>query len=452
VTTTQSPAAGFAAPNRSLAVELTGTAITSGVIMAAGVVTGLLSARALGPGGRGELTTVTIWAATALYAGSFGLAEATAYFAGARRDSASSVLVTAQVLALAIAVPLMVVAWLALPWVLNQQTAAVRTEARLYALFFLAPGLSSLCASSWLQGTGRVMELNIARAAVHVVSALLIGILTLTGIASVRLFLAAMLAGNLATWLIALRASYVRRDASLHGWQPELVRPMLSYGSKVQFGTWSAAANVRLDQLMLSTFAVSASLGLYVVGVSYATLVATLPTIAGIVMLPRLIRDCAIGDGGRTLASWYRRVFWLTLGMGCVLWAAASYTLPVLFGSDFTGSVSLQILLIPAACILGMNQLLATGFRGHGQPGIASRGEVVGLLVTVPLLAALLPRYGIYGAAITSLCAYTAVSAYLLFKTRDIVPNLSDLWLPTAEDWLVAKHAARLVVATAFGR
>jgi O-antigen/teichoic acid export membrane protein len=437
--------------DNGLIADLTGTAFTTGLIMVAGVVTGLLSARALGPTGRGELTAITIWATTILYAGSLGLAESTAYFSGTHHERADSVFVTAQVLSFVIAAVVLVIAWLALPLVLHRQDATTRMDARLYVLLFLLPGLSSLCASSWLQGTGRLAELNIARAAVHVVAAVLMAILTILGAASVRTFLAAMLVGNVTTWLLAAGAWYRQRGSS-SAWRPELVGPMLSYGGKVQFGTWSSAANVQLDQLMLASFAASASLGLYVVGLSYAGLVATLPTVAGIVMLPRLIRDCGTGTGGRTLTCWYRRVFWLTLGASLVLWAAAGFTLPILFGESFSKSISLQNLLIPATCVLGMNRLLASGFRGHGLPGVASQAEILGLVVTIPLLAILLPRYGIYGAAVTSLCAYGTVSVYLLRKARNIVPRIQDLWLPTIEDWLIAKQTARLIVASAFNR
>lgn len=435
--------------NRGLLGELKGTAMTTAIIMAAGIVTGLLSARALGPSGRGELTAITIWPATLLYGGSFGLAEATAYFTASRRNEADHVLVTGQSAAVALGVLISIIGWYVLPLVLGRQSMAAQGYSRFYLLFFSIPALSSLCACSWLQGAGYLREFNIARAGVHIATAVLMGVLVLVGLASVRTFLVAMLVGNAVTWLIALAAWGSNRGASPRC-RRELMGPMFAYGAKVQLGSWSAAANLRLDQLMLSSLATSTSLGMYVVGVSYAGLLTTLPSVAGIVMLPRLVRACTIGTGGRTLVIWYRWVLWATAMAALSLLLVARAILPLLFGGAFTESVSLQALLIPSSYVLGMNQFLAIGFRGHGRPDVASRSEVVGLLVTLPLLAVLLPKYGIYAAAVTSLCAYTLSGTYLLWKAGEIVGSRRALWVLSDEDWSIAKRSVR-TLASAIG-
>jgi O-antigen/teichoic acid export membrane protein len=439
-----------ASTTRQLIAEISGTALTTALIMIAGVTTGLLAARALGPAGRGALTAITIWPATILYAGSFGLAEATAYFTASQPERSHSVFITAQLVALGLGIVVSIAGWLLLPLILHRQDRTIQEQARIYVIFFVIPGLSSLCAAAWLQGTSQIRDLNVVRGSVHVVTALVMGMMTLAGYATVGYYAVAMLIGNLTAWMLGLRACYARRNSSF-AVQRQLIRPMLSYGTKVQFGTWSSAANVRLDQLMLSALAASAPLGLYVIGLSYSGLVATVPTVAGIVMLPRLIRDCARGVGDSTFATWHRRVLWATVCLGIFLWLAARIVLPLLFGRSLEGSVSLQSLLIPASCILGMNQFLATGFRGHGLPSVGSRGELIGLLVTVPFLVALLPRYGIYGAAVTSLCAYCTVFVYLLSRVTTIVPDLRLLVVPTAEDWRIAKRAVRTMTLAVIG-
>lgn len=425
-----------------LAIELTDTAFATGIILVAGMVTGLLAARMLGPGGRGELTASTIWPSTILYAGTFGVTEATAYFTASRRQIADDIFLTSQTIALALGVLITAVGWIILPIALAQHAPVVQQYARTYLLFFAVPCLGSLSACAWLQGAGHVRAFNVIRATVHVSTALTMTALTVLDLASVRNYMGAMLLGNLSGWLMAVGAWFVQRNG------PGRVMPMLapqifSYGSRVQFGAWSAAANVRLDQMMLSTQAVSAPLGLYVVAVSYAGLVVTLPSTAAVVMLPRLIHDCAIGRGAETLTTWYRRFLWATFVAGFCLWLLASLLLPLLFGRAFVGSISLVSILIPASCILGMNQLLATGFRSHGLPGIASRAELLGLLVTVPLLLALLPRLGPYGAAIASLSAYSVSAAYLLINTRQIAGDLRAFWVPTDADWHLIRRMTR---------
>jgi O-antigen/teichoic acid export membrane protein len=416
--------------------------VATGLIMAAGTVTGLLSARVLGPEGRGQLTASTIWPMTILYAGTFGLAEATAYLAASRRQLAAHILLTTQTLALLLGLVVSGAGWVLLPAVLGKQTPIVERQAQLYLLLFAVPALGSLSACAWLQGTGNIRWFNISRVTVHVATAIAMATLTLLGLHTVPSFLGAMLVGNLLTWVVALWACLASRDQS-GGFLPELVPDIFSYGSRVQFGTWSAAANVRLDQLLLSSLAFSVPLGHYVVALSYAGLVMTLPSAAAMVMLPRIVRDGVAGRGTEMLATWYRRLLWTTVFAGVGLWLAARALVPMLFGQPFVDSISLVSILIPASCILGMNQLLATGLRGHGRPGIASRAELLGLIATVPLLVILLPRFGAYGAAVASLCAYTLSAAYLLFSARHFADHFRAFWIPTDADWQLIVRVAK---------
>jgi enterobacterial common antigen flippase len=432
--------------DRQLFGELSGTAVTTAVIILAGVVTGSLSARVLGPTGRGELAVATIWPATLLYAGTFGLPDATAYLTAARPGRANDIFLTAQTLAVVFGAIVSLIGWALLPILLSRQSPAALALARAYLLAFSVPCLSSLCACAWLQGAGLLKELNIARAAVHVTTAVLMAILAVLSLASVGGFVAAMLVGNAATAVVAL-AAWGRQRRTSATTDFTLMPSMLAYGTKVQVGSWSATANLRLDQLMLASFAASTSLGLYVVAVSYAGLVVALPAVAGTVMLPRLVRDCVDGTGGATLTIWFRRVLWSTLVAGFCLWMTAGLILPMLFGSGFHDSVSLVAILVPASCVVGMNQFLSIGFRGHGRPGVVSRAEIAGLSVTVPLLAILLPKYGIYGAAVTSLCAYSVSAVYLIFKTGDLVGNRRALWFPAGDDWLMIKRVVRTLIA-----
>ncbi len=417
-----------------LVLELSGTALTSVVIMAAGVVTGLLAARLLGPSGRGELTASTIWPTTILYAGACGLAEATGFFTARDTHDTDAIFVTAQVMALVIGLVVTAAGWLVLPFVLSRQGAPVVHQARLYLVLFATPCLCSLTACAWLQGAGRIGDFNISRAAVHLVTAAVMVSIALAGQAAVPTFMAAMLVGNVTT-LAAAAGFWWRRRARASVARLDLIRPIFSYGIRVQAGSWSAAANLRLDQLLLATMAAPGALGVYVVAVSYASLVIALPTVAGMVMLPGLVRDCAAGRGGRTLATWYRRSLWATVSIGGGLWLASGLLIPRLFGHPFVESVGLMWLLIPASVIWGMNQLMAVGFRSHGRPGVASRAEFIGLAVTVPLLLLVLPRLGIRGAAATSLLAYSCSTIYLLTEAGRTLADLRAFWKPTSDDW-----------------
>jgi O-antigen/teichoic acid export membrane protein len=275
---------------------------------------------------------------------------------------------------------------------------------------------------------------NVSRASIHLLNAAGALLLLAAGVRSVYYFAAVTLFGNLAGWVIAAAYGPWRRMAAASP-SADTARSLFRYGFRVQVGNWSNAASVRLDQLLLSLLAPASSLGLYVVAVTYANVLQTIPGSAAMVMLPEIVRANAAGTAGVCAERWYRRALWTTVVGGAVLAATAMILVPLLFGSAFADAIPIVMVLIPATIVLGMNQLLVAAFRGVGRPGIGSRSELIGVIVTVLALAALLPRYGALGAAVASLAAYSSSHVYLLRQIGSIrVGGAKSLYALTRDD------------------
>lgn len=405
-------------------------------------MTGLAAARSLGPAGRGDLASITVWAGTLLYAGTLGLPEAIAYVSAAEPATRARVWASGQAAAAVLGVIVTLAGWWLIPTLFPPDRALLAHWIRWYFVLFATPCLLSLCACAWLQGAGRVQAFNLCRTMVHLVNAGGMTTLFVLGNQSVRHFAGVLLIGNAATWLLATALGPVRR---VHAARPSIpmTRRLLQYGIRVQVGNWSNTANVRLDQLLLSLFAAASSLGVYVVGVTYANVLLTLPASAALMMLPQIVRRHGEGASRACVERWYRRLLWATLLTAVALGSTSMVLIPTLFGSAFAAAASLMVLLVPAAVVLGMNQILTTAFRGVGRPEIGSASEVIGVVVTVAALAALLPRYGIYGAAAASLVAYGASHAYLMRQAHAVFgTNVRSLWVPTGEDLAMLRRLA----------
>jgi O-antigen/teichoic acid export membrane protein len=181
--------------------------------------------------------------------------------------------------------------------------------------------------------------------------------------------------------------------------------------------------------------ATSDSLGIYVVAVTYASVLLTIPGSAALVMLPRMVNAHRDGTARACLERWYRRMLWVTVAAAGVLAMSSVVMIPALFGSAFAGATRIAVLLAPATVMLGLNQVLSTAFRGIGRPEIASAAEIVGVAATVAGLLLLLPRYGTYGAAGASLIAYSASHVYLARQAVIVFgTDLRSLSLPTHAD------------------
>lgn len=438
-----SPAPGPTDPGPDTPVR--GAVVTTGaataLILGCGIVSGLIAARSLGPTGRGELATITVWASVLLYAGTFGLPEAIAYISAARGSERERVWTTGQIAALALGLVITVAGWWLIPAIFWGRSAALVQTIRWYLLLFAVPGCASLCASAWLQGAGRLRAYNISRSSIHVINAGGALVLLAAGDRSVTHFAAVTLIGNVAGWIVA--AAYGPwKSTAIAPASAGIARRMFHYGFRVQVGNWSNAASVRLDQLLLSVLAPASSLGLYVVAVTYSNVLQTISSSAAMVMLPEIVRQHEAGKAGACTERWYRRALWTTVLGAAVLAAAAGIMVPALFGSAFAEAVPIVMVLVPATIILGLNQLLSTAFRGVGRPEIGSASELIGVVVTLIALAALLPRYGAFGAAAASLAAYASSHVYLLRQARSILVGApKSLYMLTRDDMSALRGA-----------
>jgi O-antigen/teichoic acid export membrane protein len=415
-----------------------GTATATALILGCGVVTGLVAARSLGPVGRGELAAVTVWASTLVFAGACGLSDAVAYFAAADRKSQGRVWTTGQLGAIGLGLVVAAAGWWLIPIAFRAGDPSLGDAIRRFVIVFAAPSLGLACATAWLQGAGFMHSFNITRASVHIVNAAGMTALMLAGSRSVTYFAGTMVIGTIAGWLLASRLG----PAPVAPPSIDLARRMLRYGLRAQVGNWSNTISLRLDQLLLSLFAAPASLGLYVVGVSYANVLLTIPGSAALVMFPEIVQQHTAGAGRVCLERWYRRMLWATLPAAVIIGLSGVIIIPTVFGSAFQPAVPLLALLTPTAVLIGMNDILSTAFLGAGRPGVSSRSELVGLAVTIAALAALLPRYGIYGAAAASLLAQIAMHVYLLRRAIDIFgAELRPLCCPTRDDVIALRTA-----------
>src|SRR5688572_19953845 len=108
------------------------TAAATAVILGCGIVSGLIVARSLGPTGRGELATITVWASVLLYAGTLGLPEAVAYFSAAGGPARERVWTTGQIASAFLGVLITAVGWWLIPMMFSAREDAPVQAIRWY--------------------------------------------------------------------------------------------------------------------------------------------------------------------------------------------------------------------------------------------------------------------------------------------------------------------------------
>jgi O-antigen/teichoic acid export membrane protein len=127
-----------------------------------------------------------------------------------------------------------------------------------------------------------------------------------------------------------------------------------------------------------------------------------------------------------------------------VLALVAEPTLRLVFGEVYAAGTSALLVLLVAMVPLSLSRILAADLKGRGRPGLVSWASLLSAVATVALDLALVPAFGILGAALASLLAYTAGAIAILLLFRHVTGARLAALAPTIADLraLIASGAA----------
>ena len=391
------------------------TLAANGAILLLGTVSGMLAARLLGPGGRGELAIVTLWPIALATLGNLGINQAVAFFTAQQPERRNAVFTASLVVGVVQGAFLMAFGYLLLPFLLREHGPDVLHWARWFLLFIPLIFLSGY-PLNLLQGAMQLDAYNLSRVFTATWYTLVLVALFLLRQPDLGTIVTWQLAGYAAGTLLNLWL--VRRLLQARWqWDASIFRPILSYGAKTQLGGVTYFLNQRLDQLVMSVWLSPEALGYYVVAVALANPLTIIPGAIGTVTLPAAAREAA--PAARSVIRQSLRTVLLlgTAGAG-LLFLLVPYVLPLLFGEPFRPAVGACRVLVLAMIPLGLSLVLYESLRALNHPLGQAYAETAGNIVTVALLALLLPRYGFLGAAFASLGAYTASLLAAIWYTR----------------------------------
>jgi len=171
---------------------------------------------------------------------------------------------------------------------------------------------------------------------------------------------------------------------------------MFRYGIKDYAGGLSPVETFRFDLAAIGLFLNPADLGVYVVALSFTNLPRFVAQSIGAIAFPRAAHDV---DGRRTMWQFTFLAAGLTAIVVVLLEATAGVLVPFFFGSDFSGSVEITRILLVGAFFFSVRRVLTDGAKGIGSPGLGSIAEISSWISLVPLLAILMPAFGLEGVA-----------------------------------------------------
>ena len=379
-------------------------------IIVIGVLTSIVTARALGPEGRGILVTVTAAVQVAMQVGNGGIPSANTYLAASRPALVPGLVANSLLAPLAFGI-LVALAGLLL-WPLVGVEGASGAYLAVMILWSSALYAQTLF-SHVLLGSRRFTLFN-ALELCGKAAALLVAFLALA-IFKVGLvwFMVCLL--SLDIFFAALAFGFLTQGG---GGMP---RPTLSVwwhclavGWRAYLCTFLPPLVIRSDILLLNLFRGPAETGVYSIAaqiVDYATL---LPATVGMVLFPILSASGESKSNRTTLAASRFTILPLLATLAGLALLGQSLV-RLLYGRAFVDAYVPLLVLLPGAFALGVEIVFVQHFNAQGYPlwiPLVWAGAVAMKLVSS---AFLLPAYGMFGAALTTSAIHLLVSGVVLF-------------------------------------
>jgi O-antigen/teichoic acid export membrane protein len=380
-------------------------------------VSGILTARMLGAEDRGHFAIITLAAVIVIQLGLAGLPVSLTYQLARGRSAVGTVTQLSRTMILQAAL-LPVVAGFVLILATRHSSRMVQIAA-LLSIPVVSAGVAQNYALSVVQGLRDYRALNVLRTLPAAVNTVLIVAVYLAGQRSLVAVTVALVAANVFVALLCVLVAVkrVRRQQETSNQQASL-HELRVFGLKALLGSTSPVDSFRLDQAVVGLLLTSRALGVYVVALAFTNLPRFIAQAVSSIAYPQI--------ASRGTREGRLRAMWQFVALGVVACAAVVLLLEVtvpwlvvtLFGREFDQAVEVTRILLLSGFFAALRKILADGTQGTGHPLLGSIAEVTSWFVLVPALLALIPIYGLDGAAAAMALAYGA--SFLVLLTQAI--------------------------------
>lgn len=345
------------------------------ILVVAGVFSSILTARFLGPEGRGDYFFIVTVAAIIAQFGNFGLHSSNTYLVANDSTLLGRLLANSLWISVAAGGGFAAVIAIALSYS-GFITQGIRQN--IWFVVFLVPAaIFFMLGTNLLVGVKRIRAFNIFQLAGNCLVVVFMVVAIFLGL-GVSGFLASCAAGWSLTGFL-LFAVLARRQSGGLSFDAGTFRSGFRYGSKAYLATILGFLVLRCNVLILTNIAGSREVGFFSVATQIADVIGILPASMGLVLFPDMVRN-ASSRWAMTLQGMASTA--VILAAVCL--AAVFLTRPMVmkvFGPDFLPAVPMLLWMLPGVFFLGVTTILSQYLASIGFPRLLVAIWLIAFLV-----------------------------------------------------------------------
>ena len=393
----------------------------------------ILTARVLGPQGKGELALILLIPYFVATFGRMGIGHSVNFYAS--KTSPTKLVINSFILMFFLGMLLLALSLPSVFYVKDIFFKEIGMKPLIIISFFVPFYMFYDLFGSIIQSLYKINERNFLTLA-HSFSYLFLLIIFI-------IILKAGVSGAVTAWIISILAAisiaifFLFKEIKVQeiSLDLKLVKELLFFGSRAHIGNILKNLSYRADILIVSYFLDAASVGYYIIAVSFAEIIWGIPDAISSVLLPRIARMDR-NEAISFTSAVCRRIFFPLFFLCVLLVFFSRIFIPYIYGTAYLPSIPALNLLIPGILSLSVWKLLATDMIGQGHPGKYSLTSALALISMIICDILLIPRFGINGAAAASSISYITATLFILFFYLRINKNsMRELFVPEESDF-----------------
>ncbi len=394
-----------------LVEDVGGTFGTRMLTMVLGLVTGIITARMLGPENRGIFSLVALFPATLVTLTKFGQSQATVYFIRREKEDVSAV--ASNVFVFGTVVGLILVA-LVMTFA-DSVRSTILKGVPMWSLVVVMPMIPILLVESYLYGALQATD----RFRVFNMRILAESLLTLSGMAVFVALLDFGLYGALGVVISIRIVMLLWLVATLHSdtpirfrFDPALFRRMIRYGLKSHIQIIASHFHFKAGVYLVAYYMDPTRVAFYSIGARLAEQMMYLPQSLGLALFPRLAGSSEERIHRMTAAA-CRQTLLISVVAAAVLTTLGPLAIRSWYGAEYAPAGVPLRYISWGIVMMSMYVLLSRDFTARDRQLVNIGAAYVALIGNVVLNVLLVPRMGIEGAAIGTTASYSIAAAIL---------------------------------------
>jgi len=382
-----------------------------------GFVTTILIVRNLPPADFGIFSLIMSFSFTLCYLSSAGLPQAIIFFIGKRKEPLEKIVGISFFLFFCIAIGIATIGYIFKDYPLNSFLRELPSRYFLPLLILYIFILFDSFLMSITRGLQKFLLFNVRR--------FLTPVGNLLGVCLVLLVFGLSLRSVVTVFIsisVALTVWFFVKVISITSFQLHFnwtsVKSFFSYGIKSYLQILTGHLIYQIDIYIIAYLLGAKQVAFYSIAVGMATLLWYIPNTVGVVLFPTLSSVQNEQEIHLFSGQVCRNTLLITAVGAICLGLVGKFLISLFYGAQYIPSVNAMLLILPGIVAMSIYKVLTRNFSSRNRQQVSIMAAGISLVVNIFLNFALIPKYGIEGAALASTVSYILAGAILVVMLR----------------------------------